>query len=70
MTVSRDAAARRSRGEDVRFSGYWATYARSLPGDELVASLPSSWSEPELERRLGGTSLSQRFSPNAPSFSR
>jgi len=46
-----------SRGEDVRFSGYWATYARSLPGDELVASLPSSWSEPELERRLGGTSL-------------
>ena len=44
-------------GEDVRFSGYWAAYARSLPGDELVASLPSSWSEPELERRLGGTSL-------------
>ena len=46
-----------SRGEDVRFSGYWAAYTRALPGDELVASLPSSWSEPELERRLGGTSL-------------
>ena len=42
---------------DVRFSGYWAAYTRALPGDELVASLPSSWSEPELERRLGGTSL-------------
>ena len=44
-------------GDDARRSGYWSAYVRALPGDELVASLPSSWSEPEIERRLGGTSL-------------
>jgi len=55
----RDPPPRDAKREpaDVRFSGYWAAYTRALPGDELVASLPSSWSEPELERRLGGTSL-------------
>ena len=44
-------------GDDARRSGYWSAYVRALPGDELVASLPSSWSEPEIERRLSGTSL-------------
>ena len=40
-----------------RRSGYWSPYARALPGDELVASLPSSWSDAEIEERLRGTSL-------------
>jgi hypothetical protein len=40
-----------------RFAGYWSPYVLSLPGDELVASLPMTWSEDDLERRLLGTSL-------------
>lgn len=42
---------------DVRFSGYWSPYVRALPGDELVASLPLSWSESDIHKRLEGTAL-------------
>jgi hypothetical protein len=42
---------------DVRFSGYWSPYVRALPGDELLASLPLSWSESDIHKRLEGTAL-------------
>ena len=46
-----------SASTEPRLSGYWAHYVRSLPGDELVESLPLDWSEDDLQRRLAGTSL-------------
>ena len=50
-------ARKRKRDENVRFSGYWSPYVRALPGDELVASLPLSWSESDIHKRLEGTAL-------------
>ena len=38
-------------------AGGFAHYVEALPGDELVASLPSCWSDAELEARLSGTPL-------------
>ena len=35
--------------------GRWASYARSLPGDELLDILPLGWSREDLARRLRGT---------------
>jgi hypothetical protein len=54
-----DDARKRKRDvdENVRFSGYWSPYVRALPGDELVASLPLSWSESDIHKRLEGTAL-------------
>ena len=38
-------------------SSFFCAYVRSLPGDELVESLPCCWSDAELEARLSGTPL-------------
>lgn len=43
--------------EEPRRGGYWRHYVASLPGNDLVACLPLSWSGVDLRRRLHGTAL-------------
>ena len=38
-------------------NGEWAPYVQSLPGRELVETLPIGWSDEDLERRVRGTTL-------------